>query len=200
MADWSKPTITSNYVLFVDEAKNRDIDAITLQKIPLTGPPTGSIKLVRAPVKFQEWDGAAFVDQVLSVDGGGSGSANAAGARINFGLGTMAVQNANAVAITGGTLLNVTSNGTFSQTASSSLTNVAVNPTAGTYGVHIAGNPTVNQSFGLFVQAGTGKGDFCINVANRAATIGGMVMRGDMTLHIMNRLIIPVGVDYWAVP
>src|SRR6187431_2587008 len=101
MADWSKPTIISNYVLFVDEAKNRDIDAITLQKLPLIGAPTGAIKLVRTPVKFQEWDGAAFVDLVLSVAGGGTGSSTPAGAGAALGLGTMAYQNANAVAVTG---------------------------------------------------------------------------------------------------
>jgi hypothetical protein len=200
MADWSKPTILSNYVLFVDEAKARDVDAISLQKTALTSPPTGSIRLLRSPVKFQEWDGAAFVDQVLAVAGGGTGSATAAGARTNFGLGTMAIQNADNINVTGGVITNVSSNGSFAQNGDAYLTRVAVNPTSGAYGVHIAGNPAVNGSFGLFVQAGTGKGDFCINVTNRQATIPGLVMRGDMTLHIQTRLIIPVGVDYWAVP
>jgi hypothetical protein len=40
----------------------------------------------------------------LTVLNGGSGSSTAAGARTNFGLGTIATQNANAVAITGGTV------------------------------------------------------------------------------------------------
>jgi hypothetical protein len=39
----------------------------------------------------------------VPIDQGGTGSDTAAGARANLGLGTMAVQNANAVAITGGT-------------------------------------------------------------------------------------------------
>lgn len=43
----------------------------------------------------------------LSILQGGTGSTTASGARTNLGLGTMAVQNANAVAITGGTLTNV---------------------------------------------------------------------------------------------
>lgn len=40
----------------------------------------------------------------LPVSAGGTGSTTAAGARTNLGLGTMATQNANAVAITGGTV------------------------------------------------------------------------------------------------
>jgi hypothetical protein len=40
---------------------------------------------------------------VVPIDQGGTGATTAAGARTNLGLGTMAVQNANAVAITGGT-------------------------------------------------------------------------------------------------
>jgi hypothetical protein len=40
---------------------------------------------------------------IVPIDQGGTGSDTAAGARTNLGLGTMAVQNANAVAITGGT-------------------------------------------------------------------------------------------------
>lgn len=40
---------------------------------------------------------------IVPIDQGGTGSDTAAGARANLGLGTMAVQNANAVAITGGT-------------------------------------------------------------------------------------------------
>ena len=74
MANWTKPTITSDYVIFVDEVKARDVDAITLQKNPLVSPPVGAIKLLRAPIKFQEWDGAVFIDLVLSVAGGGTGS------------------------------------------------------------------------------------------------------------------------------
>jgi hypothetical protein len=106
MADWSKPTITSNYVTFVDEVKNRDIDAISLQRIALVNPPVGSVKMLRMAtypqIKFQEWDGTAFQDKILSVEGGGTGANTLAGIGTGMGLGTMAYQNANAVNITQG--------------------------------------------------------------------------------------------------
>ncbi len=44
---------------------------------------------------------------IVPIANGGTGADNATDARINLGLGTMAVQNANAVAITGGTLTSV---------------------------------------------------------------------------------------------
>ncbi len=44
----------------------------------------------------------------VAVASGGTGATTAAGARTNLGLGSMATQNANAVAITGGTITGVT--------------------------------------------------------------------------------------------
>lgn len=44
----------------------------------------------------------------IPISQGGTGATNAADARTNLGLGTMAVQNANAVAITGGTIVGLT--------------------------------------------------------------------------------------------
>jgi hypothetical protein len=66
------------------------------------------VKLVRSPVKFQEWDGAAWNDKVLDLTGGGTGSATSAGARTNLGIGSMGTQNSNAIAVTGGTLTGIT--------------------------------------------------------------------------------------------
>lgn len=46
---------------------------------------------------------------VISIANGGSNATTAAGARTSFGLGTVAVQDANAVALTGGTIASMTS-------------------------------------------------------------------------------------------
>ena len=113
MSDWNQPTITSNYVTFVDEVKARDVDAITLQVAALVNPPVGSIRLLRAPVKFQEWNGTSFVDKVLAPDGGGTGVTSISGLLPLLGLGTMAFQNANAVGITGGGISNVNMGGSI---------------------------------------------------------------------------------------
>jgi hypothetical protein len=106
MADWSLPLLTSTYVNFRQNLLDRDVDAITLQKSAPSNLPDGAIKWDRVNSKFQEWSsgGASFADMIIALASGGTGSATAAGARTNLGLGTMAVQNANAVAITGGTI------------------------------------------------------------------------------------------------
>lgn len=103
-ADWNTPTSATAYLTVLDNLNDKLVDAISLQKSAPSNLPTGAIKYDRINNKFQEWSGAAFVDLLLSVAGGGTGSASAAGARTNLGLGTMAVQNANAVAITAGTI------------------------------------------------------------------------------------------------
>lgn len=108
MADWTLPVNTTDYVDVLTYLKARDVDAGTLCYAAPTTPPTGMFKYVRADNKFQEWSGAAWVDKVLAVAGGGTGSATASGARTNLGLGTMAVQNDSSVSITGGSITGVT--------------------------------------------------------------------------------------------
>lgn len=110
MADWSSsiPDLTTSYTLVLIDLQARDVDAYTLAESP-TNPPTGAIRYLRASDKFQEWSGAAWVDKVLSLAGGGTGAVSAAAARTSLGLGSMALQNNNAVAITGGTIAGLTS-------------------------------------------------------------------------------------------
>src|SRR5215510_5348186 len=108
MADWSKPTNASDYQTEVLQIlKARDEDAITMFLNPGSNIPTGSMRYLRAGDKIQEWNGSAWIDKILSISGGGTGGSSAAAARTALGLGTMAVQNNNAVAITGGTITGV---------------------------------------------------------------------------------------------
>jgi hypothetical protein len=58
---------------------------------------------------------------VLGLSSGGTGAASAIAARVNLGLGTLATQNANAVAITGGDITGVTCSGFSSKDAVSNI-------------------------------------------------------------------------------
>lgn len=108
MADFNQPILTTHYATYHAEMLARDVDAYSLAESP-TNPPTGAIRYNRALNKFQEWNGSSWVDKVISLAGGGTGGTDANSARTSLGLGTMAIQNNNAVAITGGTIAGVTS-------------------------------------------------------------------------------------------
>lgn len=64
--------------------------------------------------------GADPLYQILGVSGGGTGASTASSARSNLGLGTMATQNASAVAITGGTITGMPSPSAASDVANKS--------------------------------------------------------------------------------
>src|SRR5512145_367939 len=99
MADWNTPSLTDTYAAFLSALTARDVDAASMAETP-TNPPVGFIRWNIASSKFQRWSGAAWVDLILSAAGGGTGGVG--------GLGTMSLQNANAVAITGGTISGLT--------------------------------------------------------------------------------------------
>jgi len=108
MANWSNPLITTQYDVFVNEAKDRDVDSAQMFLNVPTNQPVGTIRYNRSTNTFQEWSGTVWADKVISVAGGGTGASTPAGAVAGLGLGTMASQNSNAVAITGGTLNGLT--------------------------------------------------------------------------------------------
>lgn len=109
MADWSHPVLSDGYsAILTTHLAGRDLDAITLCNVDPTNIPTHAIKYDRATNRFRERVGGVWVDLILDVTGGGTGSNTAAGARTNLGLGSMATQNANLVAITGGSIAGVT--------------------------------------------------------------------------------------------
>jgi hypothetical protein len=107
MADWVKPDITDLYTDVLTFIKARDVDAITLVGGTATSLPIGAIKYDRIGRKFQEWNGTAWIDIVLAVSGGGTGGTTPGGG--GLGLGTMSVQNANTVNISGGVISGITS-------------------------------------------------------------------------------------------
>lgn len=107
MADWAKPDITDLYTDTLSFLKARDNDAVTLNKDTATSIPTGAIKYDRIGKKFQEWNGTAWIDIVIAVAGGGTGGTTPGGG--GLGLGTMSIQNDNAVNITGGVISGISS-------------------------------------------------------------------------------------------
>jgi hypothetical protein len=205
MADWSKPTITSNYVTFVDEVKNRDFDAISLQLNALVNPPTGSIRLLRSPIKFQEWNGTTFVDKVLSPGGGGTGLTSLSGLGSAMGLGTMAYQNISGFNIGPGTISDASmtgdihyQGGTMYITAGS-YHPVIIQANVSQHGIVCRG-ADVYPSWGIYINAGTGNytNEYALLIQNKAQTSTGLNVRGDMTIHIPVGMIIPVGANKWC--
>lgn len=91
--------------------------------ITLTGGTTG--------LDFDADASAITLQGTLVVANGGTGATTAAGARTNLGLGTIAVQNANSVTITGGSITGITDlaiadGGTGASTALAARTNLGV--------------------------------------------------------------------------
>ncbi len=80
------------------------------------------------------YTGELPVGVVVPISQGGTGATTAAQARINLGLGTMAVQNATAVAITGGTISGVAISSAVITASTAALTagSVVAAPVAGT--------------------------------------------------------------------
>jgi len=107
MANWNNPALTSLYVDFLAELKARDVDvAIMSFAGGATNIPLNTIRFERTTAVFQEWLGPVlgWQNKIIGPAGGGTGTTSIA-------LGTMASQNSNAVAITGGTISGTALNG-----------------------------------------------------------------------------------------
>ena len=87
--------------------------------------PNGSGAVVITKVNILGGSLSGITD--LAITDGGTGASDAAGARTNLGLGTLATQDASAVNITGGTIANATFTGSVSVTT---LTATTINGTA----------------------------------------------------------------------
>lgn len=127
MADWSKPTVSDLYVNWPNLLADRDLASATMFDAAISNTPAGAIRYDAAAQKLQRYNGTAFIDQALSVAGGGTGAATAAAARANLGLGSLATQPANAISVSGGAIdgtaigTTVPSTGRFSTVTASQI-------------------------------------------------------------------------------
>lgn len=98
------PVLTDTWSNFLADLNERDLHIRTMDYVtPVdTNIATGTIQLVEdaawPDAKFQRWSGTAWADVTVSVAGGGTAGTT---------FGTMGVQNANNIAVTGGSLTGV---------------------------------------------------------------------------------------------
>jgi hypothetical protein len=92
----------------LDILKDRDLDAATGFASPNPNPPASALRFNRVSNRWEEYDGTTWQGKVLSVAGGGTGAGDPSSARAALGIGTLGVQQSNALAVTGGSLTGIT--------------------------------------------------------------------------------------------
>jgi len=107
MSNWNLPAITSGYLDFVTEMNDKFVDAGTIGYGAPTNLPDHAMRFNRSLNIFEELVSGAWQPKVIGIAGGGTGGTDPAAIRINLGLGSMSVQNSNAVNITGGSITGV---------------------------------------------------------------------------------------------
>jgi hypothetical protein len=120
MANWNNPTVNSNYVTFVDEVKNRDVDSARMFDGTGDNLPNLTIRWNQSNQRFERLQDGTWSARTLSVGGGGTGASTPSGARSNLGLASMAQQSSDNVSITGGSINGVSFSGTGTLTGNAS--------------------------------------------------------------------------------
>jgi len=181
MANWNLPTPASGYINFVSEMNDKIADAGKLNFGNPINLPDNAMRFNRSLNNFQEWLAGAWFDKSISVYGGGTGAVNPEGARINLGLGSMATQNANAVAITGGSITGVAVD-------ISSVTGIVALSKGGTGSALALGSQgSVLMSYGGITQFVTGAAIAELNASNlTVGTVPAARLSGVAFLNIPN--------------
>ena len=120
------------------------------------------------PTTIASWkrlNGVATADGVIGIAGGGTGATTAANARTNLGLGSIATQNVNAVAITGGTINGAAIGATTPSTGAFTTVNASGVVTAASFVGNITGNVVGNAD----------------TVTNGVYTVGNQSIAGNKT-------------------